>query len=47
MKSTIMEYGLYLVAAITLTTFLAGILGLFNDGGSIKKMIVDFANSVC
>lgn len=47
MKSTFMEYGLYIVATIMLATFLAGFVSLIEDGGSIKETILDFINNIC
>lgn len=47
MKSTLMEYGLIVIALIILATFVFGVFSLFLDGGSIKEVLVDYVSEIC
>ena len=47
MKSTIMEYGLTMIALILVVFFLNGFLELFGDGGSIRDTLIDYVNDIC
>lgn len=47
MKSTLMEYGLYLVAAILAAAVLAGFIEVIGDGGSLHEALRNYADSIC
>lgn len=47
MKSTLMEYGLYFVAAILAAALLAGFIEIVGDGGSLCEALRSYADNIC
>lgn len=47
MKSTIMEYGLTIFAAILVAALFYGFLRLIGDDGNLKETIIDYMTDIC
>ena len=47
MRSTIAEYGFFLVALILVASFFANVSLMFEDGGIIKNEILDYIANMC
>lgn len=46
-KSTIAEYGFFMVAIIIVTAVFLSIVPMFQDGGIIKEGVIDYVTNIC